>query len=100
MSALDIAVNLRLKGPVDNTSKVKAYADVTISLGTDGLVKVSGFSIFVGDNGKARVAPPARKGDRRYFDVVTLMGKIQSLVEAAVLAEYGRMTDGRAASEI
>jgi DNA-binding cell septation regulator SpoVG len=95
MSDLDITVDLRLNGAKGDAGKVKAYADVTISLGADGVVKISGFSIFVGDGGKLRVAPPARKGERRYFDVVTLMGRIHSLVESAVLAEYNRVMGGQ-----
>jgi hypothetical protein len=33
------------------------------------------------------MVPPARKGDRRYFEIVLLIGKIRKDVDAAMLAE-------------
>jgi DNA-binding cell septation regulator SpoVG len=68
-------------------SKVLAHASVTLALGTEGQVVIDGFSVL--DNGKgAWVAPPARKGDRRYFPVVTLAGKVRADVERAILARF------------
>ncbi len=73
--------------------KVKAFADVNIPVGEDGMIIVSGFSVISDGNAPARVVPPARKGNTRYFDVIKLVGKIKALVDAAVLAEYNRQTN-------
>jgi hypothetical protein len=35
---------------------------------------------------------PARKGKQAWFDTVQLTGRIRTLVEEAVLAEYDRQT--------
>jgi DNA-binding cell septation regulator SpoVG len=94
MNTSNVAVDLRLSTKTD--SKVKAFADVTIPLGSDGLVKVSGFSVIQRDSEPPRVVPPARKGEFRYFDTVALIGKIRSIVDEAVMAEYQRMTAPRA----
>jgi DNA-binding cell septation regulator SpoVG len=70
-------------------SKVLAHASVTLAFGADGQLVVDGFSVL--DNGKGPwVAPPARKGDRRFFPVVTLTGKVRADVEHAILAEFER----------
>jgi DNA-binding cell septation regulator SpoVG len=97
MIASEITVDLRLSGK--NGSKPRWHADVTIPLGLDGAVKISGFSVFVTDAGKLWVAPPSRKGEKRWFDVVTLMGKIRTLIEAAVLAEYERLVGSTSDAE-
>jgi DNA-binding cell septation regulator SpoVG len=89
MTASNVSVELRLSAKTD--SKVKAFADVTIPLGTDGLVKVSGFSVIQRGSDQPRIVPPARKGEFRYFDTVALIGKIRSIVDEAVIAEYERM---------
>ena len=88
-----ITVDLRLSTKAD--SKVKAYADVTISLGDDGTITILGFSILDSDGRAARVMPPARKGKQAYFDTVQLNGKIRGLVEAAVFAEYAKKKNSR-----
>jgi len=89
-STMNISVELRLSTKTD--SKVKAFADVTIPLGSDGLVKISGFSVIQRDSELPRVVPPARKGEFRYFDTIALIGKIRSHVDEAVIAEYERLT--------
>jgi DNA-binding cell septation regulator SpoVG len=94
MTASDISVELRLSTKTD--TKVKAFADVTIPLGSDGLVKVSGFSVIQRNSDPPRVVPPARKGEFRYFDTVALIGKIRSIVDEAVMAEYERVRAARA----
>lgn len=86
----NITVEMRLSQKQD--SKIKAFADVTISLGDDGTVTVLGFSVLEGDGRPARVMPPARKGKQAWFDTVQLSGRIRALVEEAVLAAYERKT--------
>jgi DNA-binding cell septation regulator SpoVG len=90
MKPEDIAVEVRLSSKQDQ--KVKAFADITFPLGGDGVVKVFGFSIIVTDGSLPRVVPPARKGTQRYFEIVALIGKVRSIVDTAVLAEYQRLT--------
>ncbi|MGC2698419.1 MAG: hypothetical protein WA738_21735 [Candidatus Angelobacter sp.] len=84
MKPEDIAVEVRLSAK--EGQKAKAFADVTIPLGGDGVVKLLGFSIF-----ETGVAPPGRKGTKKYFETVALIGKIRSVVDTAILAEYQRL---------
>lgn len=92
MTAADIVVDLR---PADSgKGKAKAFADVTIPLGADGMMKIQGFSVFQRDGEPMRVAPPARKGSSRYFETVSLIGKVRSVVDAAILAEFERKMQG------
>lgn len=85
-----ITVELRLSTKSD--SKIKAFADVTIPLGDDGTVTILGFSVLDGDGRPARVMTPARKGQKAWFDIVQLTGRIRQLVDEAILAQYERMT--------
>jgi len=87
MKQEDISVDLRL---ANGDGKTRAFADVTLPLGEPGLLKLSGFSVI--DTGsELRVVPPARKGKSKYFEVVSLIGKIRRMVDDAVLAEYRRV---------
>lgn len=70
-------------------SKVQGHASVTFALGTDGQLVVDGFSV-IEKEGAFWVAPPARKGDSRYFPVVALTGKVRADVERTILAEFDR----------
>lgn len=90
MKSEDISIEMRLAN--GESSKVKAFADVTLPLGADGLIKLSGFSVVQSDGKPLRAVPPARKGNQRYFEVVSLIGKIRPVVDAAILAEYERQT--------
>ena len=80
-----IAVEVRLNQRSE--SKLKAYADVTIS-GLEGSIAIEGFAVFQSNGDAPSVGPPARKGDKKYFPVVTLNGGIRRRVESAILAEY------------
>jgi DNA-binding cell septation regulator SpoVG len=74
-------------------SKALGHASITLALGADGQVVIDGFSVL--DNGKGPwVAPPARKGDRRFFPVVTLTGKVRADVERTILVEFERQRKG------
>jgi hypothetical protein len=88
MIVSEIAVDLRLIEK--NGSKLRAYADVTITLGQHGVIKISGFPVFVADDGKISVGIIRNKGQKKSFDVVVPMGQIRTLIEAAVTAEYER----------
>lgn len=88
MNSSNVTVDLRLSTKAE--SKLKAFADVTIPLGSEGLVKISGFSVIQMEAEQPRVVPPARKGQFRYFDTVALIGPIRHIVDEAVTAEYER----------
>jgi DNA-binding cell septation regulator SpoVG len=90
MKSDSIAVDLRLSTKMD--SKVKAFADVTISVGDDGTVTMLGFSVLDGEGRPPRVMAPARKGKQAWFDTIQLNGKIRHLIEDAVLAQYEQKT--------
>ena len=84
-SVFPITVELR---PLDK-GKLKAVADVTITMGDQGTLKISGFAVF-SDGGAPHVGPPSRPGKSRYFDVVSLNGEIRRSVDVAVIAEFER----------
>jgi hypothetical protein len=88
MTIDDITVDLRVNSKVD--SKCKAFADVTLLLGGDGVIKMSGYSVFEKEGRSPWVGAPARKGTYAFFPVVQLIGKVDSLVSEAVLAAYRR----------
>jgi len=89
---MEVFVDVRLVSKV--ASKVLAHASVTLALGPEGHLVVDGFSVL--DNGKGPwVAPPARKGDRRFFPVVTLTGKVRADVEQAILTEFEGQRHGK-----
>ena len=88
MKIESITVDLRLSTRAD--SKVKAFADATIPLGDDGTLTIFGFSILQSDGRPTRVMSPARKGKQSWFPIVEAAGRIRSLIDAAILAEYER----------
>jgi DNA-binding cell septation regulator SpoVG len=73
----------------DPKNKVLAHASITLALGADGQLVIDGFSV-IENKGALWVAPPARKGDSKYFPIVTLAGKIRDDVERTILAEFER----------
>lgn len=85
MTAEDIAVNLRLNQ--NTNSKTKAWVDVTMMLGGDGVLKIQ-YSVVYTDKGELWVAPPAQKGTHKFFPLVHLMGPIELRVSEAVLSAY------------
>jgi DNA-binding cell septation regulator SpoVG len=86
---MEISVKLRQTKNADG--KIAAYADVVLD-GPDGRIQINSFSVFR-ENGdkKAWVAPPATKGEKKFFPIVSLSGEIRKRVEAAIMAEYGRL---------
>jgi hypothetical protein len=84
-----ITVDLRSPGPGVNPA-VAGFATVTIPLGPHGAIVISGFSVLSANGHPPHVVPPARKGNSRYFDIVTLSGDIRRLIEQAVLAAFIR----------
>jgi hypothetical protein len=63
-------ITVELRRVDDGDSALKAYADVTIALVRDGLIRINGFSVLHPANKPPWVSPPARKGKQRYFDIV------------------------------
>ena len=83
MTAEDITIELRLSKKSD--SKVKAHADVTVSLGDGGAIAISGFLVIGSD---PFIAPPARKGSQKFFHIVQLTGNVKALVYTLIGMEY------------
>lgn len=83
-------ISVMLRRSVRPESKVAAYADVRLS-GPEGKIQLNSFCVFK-PNGKkpAWVAPPATKGEKRFFPLIVLSGEIRKRVEAAILSEYER----------
>ena len=85
MKIAKITAHVRLQTKIPN---VQAFADVVLDFGEDGLLELSGFSIVQDQQRAPRVVPPANKGKRIYFDVVSTRGKIQRAITTAVLDKY------------
>jgi DNA-binding cell septation regulator SpoVG len=75
IAAEDVTIEVRLLKKSD--SNLKAYADVTLSLGDSGVIVISGF-LVIGSG--PFIAPPSRKGGQSFFPVVQLTGKVKTLV--------------------
>jgi DNA-binding cell septation regulator SpoVG len=86
---MGIQVNLRHSTKPD--SKIVAHADVVLSL-ADGKIQLNSFCIFKLNGKPAWVAPPATKGEKRFFPLIVLSGEIRKHIEQAILAEYERQT--------
>ena len=86
---MGITVKLRLNKKHD--SKIAAHADVALTV-PEGQIQLNSFCIFKSNEKPAWVAPPATKGEKRYFPLVVLSGEIRKEIEAAILNEYERQT--------
>jgi hypothetical protein len=82
----DVSVNLNLSKKPGNI--VRAFVDVTLSLGDGGTMKLCGFRVLVPDGKPPWVSPPARHGERAWFDTVILKGPVKKLVDTAVIKEF------------
>jgi hypothetical protein len=86
----NITVKLNLTKKAGNV--VAAIGDVTLDFAELGCIKLCGFRVLVPDGKPPWVAPPARHGERAWFDTVVLQGSIKKLVATAVVKEYERMS--------
>jgi hypothetical protein len=82
LTADDITVEIRL---ANEKSKVKAFADVTLTLKDCGTLTLYGFSVI---EDPPRVLPPARQKDQRFYEVLALTGKLKSLVYTLIGMAY------------
>jgi hypothetical protein len=87
---MEIFVKVRRCTKAD--SKIAAFADVTLEL-PEGKVELKSFSVFKPNEKPAWIAPPASKGEKRFFPFYILTGEIRKNVERAVLAECERNKD-------
>jgi hypothetical protein len=88
----DVAVKLNLTKSSKPGNIIGAVGDVTLDFGELGSIKLCGFRVLVPDGKPPWVAPPARHGERAWFDTIVLQGSIKKLVTTAVVKEYERMT--------
>jgi len=88
-----LKIEVKLRHSTKPDSKIAAHADVVLSL-AQGKIQLNSFCIFKpNDDGKpAWVAPPATKGEKKFFPLVVLSGEIRKQVEQAILAEFDRQT--------
>ena len=75
----------------DSDSKAAAFVDLTLYLRPGGSFTVHGLTVLDESGKEPAVLLPSRKGDRRYFPIISLSGEIRRLVEEAVLKEYKRL---------
>lgn len=89
MNIDDISVAIQLTA--NGSSKLKARADVVLRV--EGFIELLGFAVIELDGGSLLVKPPSRQGKvpDQYFPTVALRGKINTLIEAEILAEYRRV---------
>ncbi|MBI3668746.1 MAG: hypothetical protein HY237_03050 [Acidobacteria bacterium] len=86
---MDISVKVRLSKKPE--SKVMAHADVVLE-GPEGRIQLNSFCVFKPNGKPAWVAPPATKGEKRFFPLIVLSGEIRKRVETAVLAEFEKQS--------
>ena len=84
---MEISVTVRRNTKPE--SKIVGHADVALS-GPQGKIQLNSFCIFRSNGKPAWVAPPATKGEKRYFPLIVLSGEIRKEIEAAILKEYER----------
>jgi DNA-binding cell septation regulator SpoVG len=82
-------IEIKLRHSTKPESKITAHADVVLSL-ADGKIQLNSFCIFKPNGKPAWVAPPATKGEKRFFPLIVLTGEIRKQIEQAILAEYER----------
>ncbi len=82
-------ISVRVRRNLKPESKVAAFADVTLQL-PEGKIELNSVSVLKPNGKPAWVAPPAAKGEKRFFPYYSLSGEIRKSIESAVLAEYER----------
>ena len=87
---MEISATLVLTRKPNNL--VAAVADVALDLAEAGTIKICGFRVMRPDGKPVWIAPPARQGERVWFDTVRFSGPIKKAVETVVLREYQRKT--------
>jgi DNA-binding cell septation regulator SpoVG len=75
-------------------SKARAFVDVTLYMQPGGTLTVHGCTVLHETACEPTVLMPGRKGDRRYFPVVSVSGEIRRVIENAILTEYRRLQSG------
>jgi len=85
-SAVSTSVDMRIQEK--SGSKVRAYADLDVRIGSLGSVRILGVSVYQPGEGPPVVLMPAHRGTHKSFPHVQLMGRIRKIVEGAVLREY------------
>lgn len=82
-------IEIKLRHSTKPESKTAAHADIVLSL-PEGKIRLNSFCIFKPNGKPAWIAPPATKGEKRFFPLIVLSGDIRKQVELAILAEYER----------
>lgn len=92
--AISEIVSVAVEGKLhsDPNSKAQAFLNVTLYLQPGGSITIHGCTVAHEAGKDPAVLLPGKKGDRRYFPVVSHSGEIRKVIEQAVLAEYRRLT--------
>jgi hypothetical protein len=75
----------------DRNSKARAFIDVVLYFRPGGSLTIHGCTVVHEDGQEPAVLLPRRKGDDRYFPVVSNNGEIQRVIEQTALREYQRL---------
>jgi len=75
----------------DPNSRAQSFIDVTLYFLPGGSLTIQGWAVLHESGKEPIVLPPGRKGERRYFPIVSLSGDIRRVIEQAVLKEYTRL---------
>jgi hypothetical protein len=86
---VSISVEVRLNP--DSGIKAAAFADVTLYLSPGGSLTICGCTVLDERGKQPVVLLPSRKGERRYFPVVSYTGNIRRAIDEAVLKAYARV---------
>jgi hypothetical protein len=80
-------IEVKLRRSTKPESKIAAHADIVLSF-PQGKIQLNSFCIFKSNGKPAWVAPPATKGEKRFFPLIVLSGDIRKEIEQAILTEY------------
>jgi hypothetical protein len=88
-------ISVKVRASKKPEGKVAGFADVVLEL-PEGRIELNSLSVFK-PNGKAPwVAPPASKGEKKFFPFYRLAGELRKRIETAILVEYDRQAHASA----
>lgn len=70
-------------------SKTLAYCDVTLGFADSGRMTLRGFRVLRNEKGELWASPPAKKGERQWFDQIVMTGHIRAVVFGEIVKQYG-----------
>ena len=80
-------ISVKLRSNTKPDSQVAAFADAVLDL-PDGRIQLNSLCVFKPNGKPAWIAPPATKGEKKFFPHFSLGGELRKRVEAAIFAEF------------